>query len=771
MFDSYYILQRKRNLDRISRSPRKVDLGESQPTKYFINQVKVLSNSIPNLKEINSNVNDIIKTISGGSTEIQAGLGTILSFQKSFKEPLADLVKSATAFEELSSALNESFGMGSTAAAELAQSLRAIPNLDVGDEKLFAFAKSVNEVTGGLLKASKYAQKAVQIQKLLVTNWGLTNEQAEQYQLYLQGSGKDTDGLLLQQQEMSKVIADKTGLDALQVQTSITKEIAGLTNDIQLQYSRIPGSLELAVLKSKALGISVDQLNRTGESLLDIQGSIGKEIEYQALTGRQLTVDGNKSLTDEYRKATIMGDANRQAELMNQFIESEGEGLRTNLLARKKAAELLGTDEGTIAKMIQKRTALKTLGAEELMNLDPASKDFKDKLNALQATIGDDEKKAAAFNELLAASDTRTTAEIANDHLERIAANTTLNFQGGNDEKNNKIIDVAQARKSVLDALSEPIQKNITQFDALGSQIGKVVIPLKVVDTVYKPLEGLAQKLPGVVQDVIKALKKLTTLRAVSDAAGKNPGLANGGMLPKYFTGGQLNTTIKHSIPSVSGGTLLGPSHLQGGIPTKFGELEGGEFIVNKKSTAKNLPLLESINATKGTSFNLGNPFTKSNILTNKNKTTEPVEDLNVKNYQSHLDSYGSDILKSKYQSELKASKEQTTTAEVKPIEVKTQPVVSAQPQKEKIKQQLEPVATKPPTTSTSTIDYTKLANTIIEAIKTIKTTNTEWKEFADTVSGPITKALSTPLPVTVTVKNDKINSDFAMNSNRKYGF
>lgn len=52
------------------------------------------------------------------------------------------------------------------------------------------------------------------------------------------------------------------------------------------------------------------------------------------------------------------------------------------------------------------------------------------------------------------------------------------------------------------------------------------------------------------------------------------------------------------------GGLLEGPSHAQGGIPfTVAGapgfEAEGGEFVVNKVSTAKNLPLLKAINGNK----------------------------------------------------------------------------------------------------------------------------------------------------------------------------
>lgn len=51
------------------------------------------------------------------------------------------------------------------------------------------------------------------------------------------------------------------------------------------------------------------------------------------------------------------------------------------------------------------------------------------------------------------------------------------------------------------------------------------------------------------------------------------------------------------------GGLLQGNSHNLGGIRTSMGELEGGEFVMNRRATANFLPLLESINSignTKG---------------------------------------------------------------------------------------------------------------------------------------------------------------------------
>jgi len=49
------------------------------------------------------------------------------------------------------------------------------------------------------------------------------------------------------------------------------------------------------------------------------------------------------------------------------------------------------------------------------------------------------------------------------------------------------------------------------------------------------------------------------------------------------------------------GGLIMGPSHSQGGIKTMFGELEGGEFIVNRIAAQRFMPVLEEINSSGNT--------------------------------------------------------------------------------------------------------------------------------------------------------------------------
>ena len=55
------------------------------------------------------------------------------------------------------------------------------------------------------------------------------------------------------------------------------------------------------------------------------------------------------------------------------------------------------------------------------------------------------------------------------------------------------------------------------------------------------------------------------------------------------------------------GGVLKGPSHEDGGIPVKVAgvsnaEMEGGEYIINKKSAAMHKDLLDRINSAGRTS-------------------------------------------------------------------------------------------------------------------------------------------------------------------------
>lgn len=74
--------------------------------------------------------------------------------------------------------------------------------------------------------------------------------------------------------------------------------------------------------------------------------------------------------------------------------------------------------------------------------------------------------------------------------------------------------------------------------------------------------------------------------------------------------GGGAPSAPSASAPAGSkfakGGILVGPSHSEGGIKSPYGELEGGEFVINKRSTRSFMPLLNAINKTGNRKYAMG---------------------------------------------------------------------------------------------------------------------------------------------------------------------
>jgi hypothetical protein len=319
-------------------------------------------------------------------------------------------------------------------------------------------------------------------------------------------------------QGLSAKIATAAGIDAAQAQRDIMIEISALTSDVQLQYSRIPGNLELAVLKAKALGLSMENLKTAGDNLLDIESSIGNELEYQLLTGRRLLVDGNKSLTNEYRMAAMRGDANKQAELMNKFLTTEGDTLRNNLFARKKASELLGIDEQTLAKSLQKQKIASELGIESLMNLSE-DKVISEIENLKKNYKGENQAEfEAKLNTFLTASDTRTSHEKAvEENLAQIA-----DLIAGS-----PVFNVDVVGKQAIELMKNEGTKAFkNMLKSKQEDIGQLTLESETSKAISAPIGKIATFIPG----IGTALNSLTSaLDAVNKTftTGKQPNIVD----------------------------------------------------------------------------------------------------------------------------------------------------------------------------------------------------------------------------------------------------
>ena len=352
-------IQYLRNNERLSRQappPPRTGVDVSISSAEYEQIIKLL----PTVSTLMTEMGNAATAAKDDTMMLAYGINAGIGYLKSYHSAVNEVIKDYTYLEEVNQTLNKNFGLSSESAQKFAGNLRDIGiQLGYGDEKIFSYASGLKELTGGMIASNAvfdvtnkqiggitdaFRENLVAFQAFAQGNLGVAEDAAQGYEMYARDIGVSGAAAAVALQEMTEKMSEKTGINSLQLQKTIIEEIGRLSEDARISYSRIPGSLEVAVLKAKALGFTMEQLNNAGSELMNIESSVGKELEYQLLTGRRLTTEGGKSLTNEFRMAKLRGDANKQAELMNEFIEKEGDTLRSNYLAREQAAQLFRND-------------------------------------------------------------------------------------------------------------------------------------------------------------------------------------------------------------------------------------------------------------------------------------------------------------------------------------------------------------------------------------------------------------------------------------------
>jgi hypothetical protein len=363
---------------------------------------------------------DSIEMLANSNAMLLNGTGILITEMQKLGEYYRSTAQSALFLEDRNKDLAESFGMSINQATRLGGVLdKNAKNFKIGGDALRRYTQNLKGLIGNFATVNDLMETAngadlMRTQKILQTNLKLTGAQANKYEQYAAGVGKSSAETLIAQ----KAIADKIELATGQtgIFSEIVGEVANLSEDLQIQYGKIPGQLELGILKAKALGFEMQDLNDAGQNLLNIESSIGQELEYQLLSGRRLTDQSGKSLTNAYREATLQGDASKQAETLNTILEQEGDTLKNNLFARKQMSELLGTDEASLSRALQKKSILEKIGGEALFNLSgqellSAAKGLGASAEDLEA-IADSEDKRTTDEKMVDMLDLMTTEGI-----------------------------------------------------------------------------------------------------------------------------------------------------------------------------------------------------------------------------------------------------------------------------------------------------------------------------------------------------------------------
>ena len=131
-----------------------------------------------------------------------------------------------------------------------------------------------------------------------------------------------------------------------------------VSGQLRAQLGANPEAIAEAVTKAKLLGAELEDLAKAGETLLDFESSIEKELEAELLTGKQLNLE-------RARAAALAGDQATLADELAKNMGSFSEFSNMNVLQQQKLAEAMGMSADQVSDMLFKQETM-GMNAEQL---------------------------------------------------------------------------------------------------------------------------------------------------------------------------------------------------------------------------------------------------------------------------------------------------------------------------------------------------------------------------------------------------------------------
>ena len=141
-------------------------------------------------------------------------------------------------------------------------------------------------------------------------------------------------------------------------QKEIAKDVNNLSKATLLSLNQNPEAIGKAVAQAKALGLTMEQLDKISDSLLNFESSISSEMEAELLTGKQLNLE----------QARYYALTNQTEELSKELAKNFGttaEFSKMNRIQQEAAAKAVGMSREELASTLFKQQALSNLSAKD----------------------------------------------------------------------------------------------------------------------------------------------------------------------------------------------------------------------------------------------------------------------------------------------------------------------------------------------------------------------------------------------------------------------
>jgi len=206
--------------------------------------------------------------------------------------------------------------------------------------------KAFSELASSTGFAYKFSEDQLVTQIKLTEQVGLQAEEAAQIQRFGVLNNKTSQatydsfikGLVATRNQL------KVGIDF----KSVLAEASKVSGQLAANLGYNPEQISKAIVTAKAFGMTLDQVARSGESLLNFESSIENELKSELLTGKELNLENA-------RMAALKGDQVTLAEELAKNVGSAAEFTKMNVIQQKSLAESVGMTADQLSETLRKR--------------------------------------------------------------------------------------------------------------------------------------------------------------------------------------------------------------------------------------------------------------------------------------------------------------------------------------------------------------------------------------------------------------------------------
>ena len=320
---------------------------------------------------------------------------------------------------------------------------------------------------------------------------GLTNEELIGMQKITLATGGNLEENTEQFLGSAKALSMQKGL-AINVK-QLMKETANTSNATKLSLVGGAKGLAEAAVQAKALGTSLDQVDKIAGSLLNFEDSISAELEAELLTGKQINLE-------TARLAALNGDLATVAEEINNQIGGSAEFSKMNRIQQEAFAKSVGMSREELANSLVEQEALASIGRD-------LSKEEQAAYEAAKKQYGEKEAaKMLAEGQLEDMMHQQSIQERLNDSMLKMKE-VLVSIADPLLQMISPIVDILQPALMGINMVLGAIGN---AFSFIGEKISEIIGPLSIVGKTLKYIAGLA-----VVYAAYKAYASLASMPIV----------------------------------------------------------------------------------------------------------------------------------------------------------------------------------------------------------------------------------------------------------------